>query len=32
MSLQKWLNEGRLQRHVTNKQEIENLLNSPYAN
>lgn len=26
MSLQKWLNEGRLQRHTTNKQEIENLL------
>lgn len=25
MSLQKWINEGRLQRHVTSKEEIENL-------
>lgn len=25
MSLQKWLNEGRLQRHTTSKEEIDNL-------
>lgn len=25
MNLQKWFNEGRLQRHVTNKEEIQNL-------
>lgn len=25
MSLQKWIDEGRLQRHITSKEEIENL-------
>lgn len=27
MSLQKWINEGRLQQHTTSKKEIENLFN-----